>query len=66
MSENFIIDGTVFNGLDNSEKNSLESLTIPDGVTEIGDYALCGFGNLSSILIPNSVKIIRDGAFREC
>lgn len=47
------------------------ALTIPsalDGypVVGIGDYAFCGFTNLSSVTIAGSVAIIREGAFSGC
>ena len=43
----------------------LTSITIPDGVTSIGDYAFeeC---SITSITIPNSVTSIGDRAFSEC
>ena len=39
MSDNFIIEGTVFYGVSHSEPNSLNTITVPDGITEIGDFA---------------------------
>ena len=39
MSDNFIIEGTVFYGVSYSEPNSLNTITVPDGITEIGDFA---------------------------
>ena len=44
---------------------SLTSITIPDSVNFIGDYAFSGTG-LASITIPDSVKIIDTYAFRNC
>ena len=41
-------------------------LTIPDGVTEIKDYAFYGNSNLTSVTIPNSVTSIGDYAFSDC
>ena len=43
----------------------LTSLTLPPGVTEIGDYAFCGSG-LTSLTLPSSVTKIGDYAFRDC
>ena len=43
----------------------LTSLTLPSGVTEIGDYAFCGSG-LTSLTLPSGVTKIGDYAFRDC
>ncbi len=48
-----------------SECTSLKSVTIPNSVTSIGDYAFSGSG-LKSITIPNSVTSIGDSAFWDC
>ena len=42
------------------------SITINDGVTEIPDYAFDGDKSLISIIMPDSVKYIGDGVFRNC
>ena len=44
----------------------LNSITIPNSVTTIGDYAFRGCPNLTSITIPASVKSIGAHAFRGC
>lgn len=44
----------------------LEKLTIPDGITEIPDYAFDGQGNLVEVTIPGSVTHIGSGAFVDC
>ncbi|MCR5782902.1 MAG: leucine-rich repeat domain-containing protein [Clostridia bacterium] len=44
----------------------ITSLTIPDGVTSIGDSAFEGCSELTSVLIPNSVSSIGDHAFSDC
>ena len=41
-------------------------LVIPDGVTEIKDYAFSGFSSLTSVTIPNSVTSIGEYAFDGC
>ena len=45
--------------------NALESITIPEGITTIGDNAFCNCNFLTSITIPNSVTSIGYGAFSD-
>lgn len=42
------------------------SVEIPEGVTEIGDYAFDGCSSLTSVRIPRSVTSIGGGAFFGC
>jgi hypothetical protein len=42
------------------------SYSIPEGVTNIEDYAFLACRNLSAVTIANSVTRIGDGVFREC
>ena len=51
------------NGL---KKEDITSFTIPDGITEIGEYAFASCHSLESIHIPNSVTEIGDRAFVSC
>ena len=44
----------------------LTEYTIPDSVTEIGDWAFVGCRSLTSITIPNSVTKIGNKAFFDC
>ena len=46
--------------------NLVTALTIPDGVTSIGDNAFEYCTSLTSITIPDSVTSIGDNAFRSC
>ena len=43
-----------------------KSYTIPNSVTEIGEYAFSDCKSLTSIKIPNSVTEISSGAFSDC
>lgn len=46
-----------------SESKSLESVTIPDTVVKIGEFAFYYAKNLKSVSLPDSVAIIEHGAF---
>jgi hypothetical protein len=46
--------------------SSLTSVEIPDGATEIGNYAFRNSTSLTSVEIPNSVTTIGDYAFASC
>ncbi len=46
--------------------HSLTSVTIPNSVTTIGNWAFEGCDSLTSITIPNSVTSIGDSAFLHC
>ena len=47
-------------------RETLESVTIPEGVTEIGGSAFQGCANLTSVTIPAGVTKIRVEAFKDC
>lgn len=47
-------------------KDELTSVTIPNSVTSIGNYAFWDCSGLTSITIPNSVKSIGEGTFNGC
>lgn len=42
------------------------SIVIPEGTTEIGNYAFCDFDYLTEVSIPNTVKYVRYRAFYAC
>ena len=44
----------------------MTSITIPNSVTSIGEYAFYGCSSLTSVTIPNSVTSIGDAAFAKC
>ena len=47
-------------------KGSEQSVTVPDSVTAINNYAFSGCTTLSSVAIPESVQTIGDWVFEEC
>ena len=42
------------------------SYAIPDGITEINDYAFCTSRSLTAVSVPSGVSVIGDGAFLKC
>lgn len=44
---------------------SLNTITLPEQITEIGNSAF-SYSSIISIVIPNNVTIIKDGAFNNC
>ena len=60
-------DGLCINGTIAVDcKPDATSVTIPDSVTEIGDYACSGCSSLTSVTIPDSVTEIGEYAFSGC
>ena len=47
-------------------QTAMTSVTIPDGVLEIGWFAFSGCVSLETVAIPNSVRAISYGAFQNC
>lgn len=47
-------------------KQASGEITVPEGVTEIGDYAITYNDTITKITLPSSLKIINDGAFNGC
>jgi len=45
---------------------SLQSITIPDGVTRIGQNAFKGCSSLTSVTLPSTLTVIHVGAFDDC
>lgn len=48
------------------KNSSLTSVTIPESVVAIGNYAFCNCSNITYIRIPNTVKSIGNYAFSNC
>lgn len=53
-------------GIVDRESKEPVSITIPDSVTSIGNYAFCGCIGLTSVTIPDSVTRIGNYAFSGC
>lgn len=49
-----------------SECSSLTYISVPEGITEIGNYAFSGCSGLTSLLIPADVLSIGSYAFKDC
>ena len=49
-----------------SENENIKEIILEDGITEIGEYAFYGCSGITSILIPDSVKVIERAAFADC
>ena len=62
QSQDFEMNGTVLIKYNGSAAN----VTIPEGVTAIGDNAFARNGRLTSVTIPKSVTSIRRSAFASC
>ena len=46
--------------------SSIAEITIPEGVTQLGDYAFYGCPNLKRVTLPRSLKAMGKGAFGNC
>ncbi len=57
-----IVDGWLLDCQD----RTLTSLTVPEGVVGIGNYALAGMTDLHAVLLSTTLVHIADSAFREC
>lgn len=62
------VDGVLYNKdktllMKYPEEKSAQTFKIPDTVTEVNEAAFMGTTNLIKVVIPQSVKLINDGAF---
>ena len=64
IDDSLITDGRITEGACIQDE-SLMSVVIPEGVTDIGEVAFFGCTNLKSVVFPESLKIIREEAFGE-
>ena len=60
LTHNRLEAGT-FTGCEN-----LESIVIPETITEMGNYVFAGCKNLESIILPKTITLIGYGAFEGC
>ena len=44
----------------------VKSLSIPEGVTSIGQYAFCNLVAITSVSLPASLASVGEGAFKDC
>lgn len=57
----------VLHGFDGKhDAESLEEVTLPEGLTYLGDYAFMGAAKLTSITLPSTLTTIGLAAFYEC
>ena len=47
-------------------KNTVHTLVIEEGITQIGTYAFCDMDNLTRVDMADSVEVILNGAFYDC
>jgi hypothetical protein len=62
FGQDFEMNGTVLV----KYRGNAANVTIPAGVTAIGDFAFRGYSGLTSVTIPSSVTAIGEGAFYQC
>lgn len=64
------IDGYKVSGINlnyhETDAKKIQSITIPNSVTEIGEYAFRGCTSLKSLTLPNGVTKIGEAAFLDC
>jgi sugar lactone lactonase YvrE len=70
ISQRITVNGTTYNvtaiGNRAFYENALTSITIPEGITTIGQYAFYDCEGLSSVSFPASLTRIGDNAFQYC
>lgn len=64
LDANKITDGRLVEGA-YTQDETLTSVIIPEGVTDIGEIAFYGCSNLREVIFPDSLKTIREEAFGE-
>ena len=59
-------DGGYNKGVFNQTRSTLQSVSLPETLTNIGSYAFYNCSGLTSITIPSSITSFGDSAFRDC
>ena len=65
-NKEYIIIGNKCLGLQKKGKGTLSTITIPDGVTEIGERAFAKNTSVKTVIIPEGVTKIGNEAFEDC
>ena len=60
------LDAEAFAELKEDARLSVLAVTVPEGVTEIGDGVFANFRNLRGVVLPDSVERIGSKAFQNC
>lgn len=60
LTYNILEAGTFYNCI------NLESIAIPETITEMGEYVFAGCKNLKSIILPETITVIGYSAFEDC
>jgi len=60
------LDAEAFAELDEDARLSVLAVSVPEGVTEIGDGVFSNFRNLQGIILPDSIERIGSKAFQNC
>lgn len=59
-------DSIVDYGVRTFQNSGIESIVLPDGLTEISEQMFDDCSNLSNITIPDSITVVGNSAFRSC
>ncbi|MBQ0146648.1 MAG: leucine-rich repeat domain-containing protein [Lachnospiraceae bacterium] len=65
VSEDKITDGIRITEGAYAQDENIDEVIVPEGVEDIGEVAFFGCMNLRSVILPKSLKIIREEAFGE-
>ena len=57
---------SIYESLEESERNALRKVVVEPGVTSIGEYAFSGLHNMEEVELPASITRVGQSAFRSC